>query len=239
MNVFAISDLHLPGGDIKPMDVFGSHWANHFDKIQADWCARVKDEDVVLLPGDTSWAMRLEDAMADLEAINALPGRKVLLRGNHDYWWSSISRIRAVIPEGMYVLQNDAFAFGDMIVCGSRGWTCPGSAAFDEDDVRIYQRELMRLRLSLEKADALRQVAAAEGTAARIVAMLHYPPFADRSQPTEVTSLLEEFGVSDAVYGHLHGPGLASGFSGELDGVTYHLTSCDALDFKLYPLYVK
>lgn len=236
MRVFAIGDLHLPGGDRKPMDIFGAHWANHFDKIRADWRARVSEDDLVLIPGDISWAMRLEDAQVDIDAIGALPGRKVLLRGNHDYWWSSISRVRAALPEGTYALQNDALAFGDMIICGTRGWVCPGMPSFGEDDVHIYSREVSRLSLSLEAAQKLQLAREAEGGDPRLITMVHYPPFADATQPTEVTSLLAEYGVRDVVYGHLHGQGLQGAYSGPIGEVRYHLTSCDGLDFKLLEL---
>ncbi len=229
MNVFAISDLHLPGGDVKPMDVFGAHWENHFERIQADWRARVAPDDLVLLPGDISWAMYLEDARADLAAIGALPGRKLLLRGNHDYWWSAISRVRAVLPERVDALQNDAFRYEDVIACGSRGWLCPGSASLGAEDAKIYARELARLELSLRDAEKKRG-----RDDARLIAMLHFPPFADKTQPTDVTRLLTRYGVSDAVYGHLHGQGLAGAFSGELDGVRYHQVSCDGLGFQVY-----
>jgi len=231
VNVYAISDLHLPGGDVKPMDVFGAHWQNHFERIQADWQARVQPEDVVLLPGDTSWAMHLANAQADLAAIGALPGRKLLLRGNHDYWWSSISQVRKALPDGMTALQHNAYRFDDVIICGARGWLCPGSTQLSEEDEKIYRRELARLTLSLEAAQKLRGE-----RPAWLIAMLHYPPFADKDQPTEVTQLLTRYGVEDAVYGHLHGPGLAGTFSGSMDGVRYHQVSCDGLSFSLHPL---
>ncbi|MCL1964416.1 MAG: metallophosphoesterase [Firmicutes bacterium] len=231
MNVYAISDLHLPGGNLKPMDIFGPHWANHFARVEADWRARVRDGDVVLLPGDTCWAMQLSGALEDLAAIGALPGRKVLLRGNHDYWWSSISRVRSALPEGMAALQHDAVRFGDAVICGARGWLCPGSAPLPAEDAKIYARELVRLSLSLAAADKL----CGQGPVWRI-AMLHYPPFADKDQPTEVTALLSRYGVADAVYGHLHGAGLTGAFAGEMDGVRYHQVSCDGLGFSLYRL---
>ncbi len=230
MNVFSIGDLHLPGGAKKPMDIFGPHWANHFERIEADWRARVAEGDLVLLPGDISWAMRLSDAQADLDAIGALPGRKVILRGNHDFWWSSVSRVRGALPQGMFALQHNAFLFDHVIVCGARGWLCPGGAAFTEEDARIYARELQRLTLSLCDAEKQR------GPDDRCVAMLHYPPFADAAHDTEVTALLEQYGVDDVVYGHLHGPGLAGAFSGERGGVRYHQVSCDGLGFALHRL---
>lgn len=234
MTVYAISDLHLPGGAKKPMDIFGAHWSGHFDKIRADWRARVADDDLVLIAGDISWAMRLQEAQADLNAIGALPGRKVLLRGNHDYWWSSISRVREALPEGMYALQNDALAIGDVVLCGTRGWLVPGSAQLDADDERIYLRELSRLTLSLQHAEALRQTMRGQGITPRTIAMLHYPPFGEHGGASDATRLLTQYGVDDAVYGHLHGPGLQGAFSGELEGVIYHQTSCDGLDFQLH-----
>lgn len=136
MRVFAIGDLHLPGGEDKPMNVFGDRWDEHFEKISADWKARVGEEDVVLIPGDISWAMQLEHAADDLQAIGSLPGIKILLRGNHDYWWSTITRVRELLPPKMYALQNDAIRIGDYVFCGSRGWTGEETT----DDKKIYAR---------------------------------------------------------------------------------------------------
>lgn len=231
MNVYAISDLHLPGGYKKSMDVFGPHWADHFTKITLDWKAHVKDNDIVLLPGDISWAMQLSEAKQDLDAIGALPGHKVLLRGNHDYWWGSITRLRETLPEGMYALQNDALMIGDVVICGSRGWVCPGALPLSEEDARIYTREILRLTLSLQNAEKKWQ-----GKDAWRIAMLHYPPFIDRAYMTDVVSLLEAYGIMDVVYGHLHGPGLVNAFSGEHNGIQYHQVSCDGLGFVLHKL---
>ena len=236
MKVFAISDLHLPGGEPKPMHIFGAHWENHFERIKADWLSRVGPEDIVLIPGDISWAMHLPDALPDLAAICMLPGQKVLLRGNHDFWWSSIGRVRAALPENMYAIQNDALQFHELVVCGSRGWLCPGFSQATEDDARIYQRELLRLKMSLSEA---RKKCAGAGLP-WLIAMLHFPPFAPFSplsghpQETEVMRLLSEYNVHDVVYGHLHGAGLAGAFSGEMGGVRYHQVSCDGLGFALY-----
>ena len=228
MAVFAISDLHLPGGDIKPMDVFGEHWSGHFEKISADWRGKVGAEDLVLLPGDLSWAMSLSDARADLEAIGALPGRKVILRGNHDYWWSGIGRVRDALPEGMFAVQNDSLALNGRVVCGTRGWTLPGPQTPPED-VKIYRRELLRLELTLKDA----QRHAGEGP---ILCMMHYPPLYDSLRDTEFVDLLEQYGVQDLVYGHLHGASLKGAFRGEYRGIRFHQVSCDGLDFKMYRL---
>ena len=151
MAIFAISDLHLPGGDVKPMDVFGDHWAGHFEKISADWREKVGPDDVVLLPGDLSWAMGLKEAQADLDAIGALPGKKVILRGNHDYWWSAIGRVRDALPEGMYAVQNDCVELCGRVICGTRGWNLPGEQS-TADDIKVYKRELLRLEMTLKEA---------------------------------------------------------------------------------------
>ena len=164
MAIYAIGDLHLPGGDDKPMNVFGDHWSGHFERICQDWISRVRDEDTVLIPGDISWAMQLDDALPDLESIGRLPGTKVLLRGNHDYWWSGISRLRDVLPKGMFAIQNDAMKIGDTAVCGTRGWTLPGGSTAPEDE-KIYRRELQRMEMSLDRAMKL--------GAERLVVMCH------------------------------------------------------------------
>ena len=236
VKIFAISDLHLPGGVQKPMDIFGTHWCNHFERIAADWQERVGQGDAVLLPGDFCWAMQLEDALVDLRRVAALPGQAVLLRGNHDYWWSAISRVRAALPEGMAALQNDALDVGTAIVCGTRGWLCPGDVSLCADDLRVYRREVQRLALSLQDAKAKQARAHAQGRDLPLVAMMHFPPFASPETPSGFTDLLEVHGVSLCVYGHLHGPGIGGAFQGMLRGIAYRLVSCDALGFRLLEL---
>ena len=226
MAVFAISDLHLPARE-KPMDVFGAHWENHFERIREDWLERVGDGDTVLLPGDLTWAMRLEEAMEDLECIRMLPGKKILLRGNHDYWWSSIGRVRRILGENTYALQNDSLLLDGRLYAGSRGWTIPGENA-EKDDVRIFERERMRLDMSLKHARS-------RDADIPITVMMHYPPLSDEA--VGFSDILESYGVSDCVYGHLHGAGLYGAIRGERNGVRYHQVSCDGLDFKLYLLY--
>lgn len=225
MAIFAIGDLHLPGHEQKPMNVFGSHWDRHFETISDHWRQMVTEEDLVLIPGDISWAMQLNDAMDDLRSIAALPGYKLLLRGNHDYWWSSLSKIRAALPEKMAVIQNDATLFQGHAICGTRGWMFPTpQQPLSEQDEKIYQRELMRLRMSLQEAKKL--------AAVDITVMLHFPPLYADGIGTAFTELLEEYGVARVVYGHLHGAGIKIGFEGERAGIMYHLTSCDALGFR-------
>lgn len=227
MRLFAIGDLHLPGGDDKPMDVFGTHWEGHFDKIRENWLATVQDGDCVLIPGDITWAMQLRDAVPDLERIGELPGRKVFVKGNHDYWWSSLTQVKRVMPEGCEVIQHSAVDLDACVVCGTRGWTLPTrDASFSAEDEKIYRRELTRLRLALDAAKAM----AADRP---IVVMLHYPPLYDAERDTDFTAMMETFGVSQVVYGHLHGAGIKAGFTGTHHGIGYHLVSCDSLNFRL------
>ncbi len=170
MRVFAIADLHLATVTPKPMTVFGPQWAGHPEAIWAHWRETVREEDVVLLPGDLSWAMRLPDAMTDLSVVAGLPGTKVLLRGNHDYWWPTASRLRAALPPGMLAVVNDAVRVGNVVICGSRGWTTPGHDALNAEDERLLTREAERLSLSLKAAQTLRQ------PGDHLLMMLHYPP---------------------------------------------------------------
>ena len=227
MDIYAIGDLHLPGGANKPMNVFGPHWAGHFDRICQDWRQKVKEEDAVLIPGDISWAMQAAEALPDLRAIGALPGKKLLLRGNHDYWWCGITRLREMLPPGMYALQNDAMRLENVAFCGTRGWTLPGRDGAEEDE-KIYRRELLRMEMSLNQAVKLKTE--------RLVVMCHYPPLGDGGAETPLSRLLEQYPVDDVVYGHLHGPSLRGAVTGTVRGIRYHCVSCDGLDFQVYRL---
>lgn len=186
MKIFAIADTHLSGNPPKkPMSVFGGHWDNHWEKIKTDWLRRVSPQDAVLIAGDISWALKLEEAREDLEEIAALPGRKVLIRGNHDYWWQTLGKMTKVTGDRLTYLHNTHTALGDFAVCGSRGWVCPDDPFFKEADLPIYQRELGRVRASLESARAAGN--------ARIILMLHYPPIYER--PNGFTDLLDRKSV--------------------------------------------
>ncbi|HEX7041090.1 MAG TPA: metallophosphoesterase [Trueperaceae bacterium] len=221
MRLFAIADPHLSRAQPKPMDVFGGNWEGHPQAFFDRWRETVGEGDLVLVPGDVSWAMRLEEALLDLADIAALPGRKVLLRGNHDYWWPSISKLRRVLPEGMYAVQNDALAVDGVVVAGTRGWVCPGSRGFTAEDEKVYRREVERLSLSLQAARRL------EGRY-RVV-MLHFPPTNTRLEPSGFTRLIAEYAPDALVFGHVHGeePVLTS-----LDGVAVHFVAADALGFR-------
>jgi predicted phosphohydrolase len=227
MKIFAISDLHLSGHTPKPMDVFGSQWEGHWRRIREAWNLSVTREDAVLLPGDITWAMTMEQAQVDIGEIAELPGTKVLLRGNHDYWWGSVNRVRSALPAGMLAVQNDCVRLGKTVICGTRGWTCPGSSSWEgAEDEKIYLRELIRLRLTL---DAAKHKLTSDDT---LIAMLHFPPFNERLEQSGFTALLEDYGVKIALYGHLHGIPAGSAFEGWRNGVMYHMVSCDYLGFK-------
>jgi predicted phosphohydrolase len=225
VKIWGISDLHLSFGTNKPMDIFGDHWVDHAGQMQESWDRLVSPDDIVLCPGDLSWALRLDEARADLDWIAARPGLKILGRGNHDYWWSSIGKVRAALKPGCVALQNDAYDLGEVVVAGSRCWSAPGALDFTPDDQKIYERECIRLRMSLEAA---KKMAAGRP----IIAAIHYPPFAARGEPTGYSELLEEFGVHTCVYGHLHGArSHRTAVQGEVRGIHYHLIACDYLGF--------
>lgn len=225
MNVYAISDLHLSHHMPKAMDIFGEQWKNHFEKISASWKALVKEEDYVLVAGDLSWAMRLEEAKPDLEAICALPGHKILIKGNHDFWHGSLQKTKALLTNNTFFLQNEFIETDEFVFAGARGWKPRTDADFSEQDEKIYLREAERLRLSLEKAPKDK----------RLIGMMHYPPFGTDRKPTEFTELFRQYGAEAVVYGHIHGRAAQSGEYADItmDGVTYMLTSCDALHFQV------
>lgn len=228
MKVFAISDLHLSTVAEKPMDVFGNKWQNYLEKISADWQSKVSDDDLVLLAGDFSWAMRMEDALPDFQLIEKLPGKKVILRGNHDYWWNTISQVRANIPEDFFAIQNDCLRFDDVLICGSRGWICPDDAQnIKAEDTKIYLREVERLELSLKAMEKMRQ------PSDKVVAMMHFPPFNGKYQPSDFVNLFVKYNVDTVVYGHLHGSDCRANLHLNKFQIDFYLTSCDMLDNKL------
>lgn len=249
MKLFALSDPHLSfGTPNKTMDRFGPQWVGHAQKIAVAWRERVAAEDVVLVPGDISWAMTLEQARPDLEFLAALPGEKVLLKGNHDYWWSTISKLRAALPPRMHAVQGDVVRIGGIAIAGTRLWDQPGvsfrdaidwqpgpggvvSAEPEGDDAaeaaRLFERELGRLGRAMEALER-------EGRSAALrVAITHYPPCGADLAPTAATALIERSGARHCVFGHLHSlrRDLASAPFGRRPGIEYHLTSCDWIDF--------
>lgn len=223
MALFAIADLHFGFAVEKPMDIFGEQWKNHSQKIIDAWRRDITAADTVLLPGDLSWGMREEEAAADLDVIYALPGRKILLGGNHDYWWKSSAKLERRYP-GMRFLKNDFDRYGDWFLCGSRGWLCPNANRFTPQDQKLYEREQVRLRLSLD--------AAMRNGAEQIVLMMHFPPMNEAREESAFTALFREYPIRRVLYGHLHGAeSHATAFEGERDGIRYELVAADYLDF--------
>lgn len=226
--LYAIGDLHLGSQVDKPMSKFGVHWEQHHHKIRASWLNLVNENDAVLIPGDISWGMNLEEATADLEWIRQLPGKKFMVKGNHDYWWKSISRINQY-SEDMHFIQNNFSPYIGIAICGTRGWICPGPQDETPRDVKIYQREAHRLQLSLE--------AARTSGYDQIIGMIHFPPTNEKKESSLFTQLFEHYQVKQVVYGHVHGKdSFASGSLGMINGVDYHLVSCDYLNFTLKKL---
>ena len=226
MKIYAISDLHLSGEEVtKPMEIFDSYAPGYIEETKKNWDAAVEEDDVILVSGDISWAVRLKDAQQDLDFIGKLKGIKVLVRGNHDYWWKSISAVRAVLHEGTYALQNDSIRFGNAVICGSRGWTVPEpSVETSAEDARIYNREVERLGLSLKSAKAKRQ----DGDI--LICMTHFPPFNSKFDDNGFAVLFSEYKVDKVVYGHLHGQHIKTPLYYEKDGIEYYLTSCDKVN---------
>ncbi len=229
MALFALADLHLSFASDKPMDVFGDKWLGYENKIKENWQELINDDDTVLIPGDISWAMKWDEAKIDLGWIAKLSGTKILLRGNHDYWWTSLKKMQE-FDSKMYFLQNNFYIYKDenngdnWAICGTRGWICPNNYRFDEKDDKIYKREQIRLKLSLDEAK--------KAGLDNILVMTHYPPTNSNFDNSGFTDIYEQYGVKLVVYGHLHTENsFGYGLKGFKNGVEYRLLSGDYVDF--------
>ncbi len=247
MTIWAIADLHLSFGvPGKEMDLFGEAWKNHAEKIASNWRERIKGDDLVLIPGDISWAMRPEEAVADLQWLDALPGTKLMVKGNHDYWWHSVSKVEKILPPSCHILQNNSFDWKDVSIAGARLWDSDEYsfdqyiAFFEHDKVaakphheekelhqKIFARELTRLEMSLKTLNP---------KAEKKIVMTHYPPIGAELKMSKVAALLEKYDVEIALFGHLHSLKAGVELFGEARGIAYFLTACDYLDFS--PLQV-
>lgn len=231
MHIYAIGDLHFSGApETKPMTVFGEHWANHRQHIMENWKQTVGPEDTVILCGDISWAMKLTDAVqGDLQSIAELPGQIVMLRGNHDYWWTTLAKMKQATGNAFFFLQNNFYSVETedmkLAICGSRGWLTPACEGYNpETDDSILRHEELRIRASLDAAKK-------EGYEDIILA-LHYPPFYSAEENSVFKQIIDEYGVKSCVFGHIHGAeGASSIFEGERDGCKYKLVSCDTQNF--------
>lgn len=225
MSLYAIGDLHFSTAVNKPMGIFGDNWEGHENKIINYWKTNISEEDTVLILGDTSWAINLEQAKEDLDIINNLPGKKIFIKGNHDYWWTTVTNLNKLY-ENMNFLQTNFYEYKDYAICGGRGWMCPNDVKFDDKDEKIYIREENRIRLSLESARKKGHE--------NFIVITHYPPTNDKLEESIFTQLYEEYNVKKVIYGHLHGKeSFKMGLRGMRNGVEYILASCDFIDFKL------
>jgi len=237
MAIFAISDLHLALGVEKPMDVFGDRWTNYMERLEALWRNTVSMNDFVIIPGDISWATYLEQSYKDFKFIDALPGKKIILKGNHDYWWTTLRKLEAFVEENRFTsikfLHNNCYNVEHITLCGTRGWKCPGDNDFGEEDEKIYKRELQRLQLSLRCAAEINN----NISPGNIVVAMHYMPFNLKGEPSGFVDLMEKHNVRICLYGHLHAEGIKNAVEGRVGEIEYQLISADHLEFE--PMRIK
>lgn len=222
MSIYAISDLHLSLGSNKPMDIFG--WENHYARIRANWTRVVKGNDIVVLPGDFSWALKLEESLEDFKFLETLPGKKIFLKGNHDLWWSTLKKVKDFLNQNeifsVDFVFNSAYEYGDYAICGTRGWCF----AENGSDKKIIMREVGRLKASLEAAKKLSKIP---------IVFLHYPPVYHEEKSTEILDVLRQYGIDMVYHGHIHGKGLNNAVA-EFEGIKFKLISADCIDFSPY-----
>lgn len=231
MAIYVIADLHLSFKKPKPMNIFGDNWENHEEKIKKDWIEKVKSEDVVIMPGDFSWAMSLEDAYLDFAFLEKLPGRKLLLKGNHDYWWTTLKKMRKYLEENNFTsidfIYNNSYCVENYILTGTRGWTLNDLNGSN----KILNRELGRLELSL--GEGIKN----NGTDKAIIVFMHYPPITNSAilnqSELKFVKVMESYGVKQCFYGHLHSHSHKDAIEGNIGGIEFNLISADYLDFKL------
>lgn len=225
MKIFAIADLHFDSKNEKPMNIFGDNWINHEKKIIDDWVKTVSCEDLVLVPGDISWATKLDEAVEDLEKIDGLPGTKIIGKGNHDYWWATASKLDGLGLKTIKFLKNNSYEFDGAVICGTRGWDTLKDHQEDISNEKIYMREMNRLKISLDATKKSKGVK---------IVMLHFPPFDSNGIPNDFFNIIKEYGAEVCIYGHLHGEeGHKNVREGIINDISVHCVSSDYLRFKL------
>ena len=241
MSLYVMADLHLSSDGSKSMAVFGSRWVDYMEKIRKNWCAVINEEDTVIIPGDISWALKLEDTLEDFRFLDSLPGQKLIGKGNHDFWWSTVSKMTAFLEQNglssIRFLYNNAYRMEDCIVCGTRGWFLEENqqnTVGEVDYSRIVDREVIRLRLSLEEAKRLQTES--EEKPLPILVFLHFPPVWNGFVCREILDVLHEFGVKSCYFGHIHGAYYAPRMT-EFEGIELILISADFLQFSPMPIY--
>jgi len=232
MSIFAIADLHLALGIDKPMDVFGGRWSNYMEKLKNNWSETVAHTDTVIIPGDVSWATYIENVYEDFRYIEALPGKKIISKGNHDYWWTTSSKLNKYLKEKEFTtisfMHNNSFMAENFSICGTRGWKCPGEDDFKKEDEKIYNREIERLELSIK--------ASANQEQGERLVFMHYPPVTAKSQSSGFIEVMKKHGITRCFYGHLHGDGIKGAIEGEYEGIELKLISADYLNFVPLPI---
>lgn len=221
--IYGLSDLHLDYTKQKSMEVFGEAWENYEERMFKAWNEKVTDEDYILIPGDISWALKLEEAENDLRRIEKLPGKKILMKGNHDFWWSSLKKIENLNLKNMFFLQNNSIEIGDYVVIGTRGWISPKSYEFSEKtDRKIYDRELLRIELSLSSIKSKDK---------EIICLFHYPPVEKDRTLNDFGNFAKRNNIKIVLYGHLHAGSLFNVVDEVVDGIEFHCLSADYLKF--------
>lgn len=232
MKLFALSDLHLAHTVDKPMTIFGEKWKNHTQMIEKSWHKTVTEKDMVILGGDISWAKSMDEAIADLRFIDKLPGQKLLLRGNHDYWWTSLRKMNELCVRenltSLCFLRNNALRFGSFLIGGTRGWLLPGDDEFTPQDQKIFDRELIRMQLSLDEMNLVNRKSG--GGLTQVFAM-HYPPISAGGATSKMADLLTEAEIPMCIFGHIHHELPLYLSSPRLNKVRYVLTSADQVNF--------
>lgn len=228
MSIYIIGDLHLSFSTNKPMDIFGDNWEKHEEKIKENWIKKVSPEDTVIIPGDFSWATYLEDTCSDFEYLNSLPGNKILLKGNHDYWWTTVTSMKKFLKENNFenieFLYNNSFLVENKIIVGTRGWINTNKS---QETIKILKRENARLELSIKSG--IKDF----GENKEIIVFMHYPPIVSQNLNTEFMKVLKKYDIKRCYYAHLHSKSIREAVEGIIEGIEFKLVSADSLDFKL------
>lgn len=231
MAIYTIGDLHLSFHENKPMSIFGENWEGHEEKIKKDWTKKVQENDLVVIPGDFSWSTYLKDTVQDFDYLNKLPGKKLLLKGNHDYWWTTVTSMKNFLQENHFenidFLYNNSYEYENYIICGTRGW----SSSEDGEDKKLLKREALRLELSLQ--DGIKNY----GKEKEILVFMHYPPINNsnliQNETNDFIRIMQKYNVKRCYYGHLHSNSIQEAVEGKHFGIDFKLVSADGVDFKL------
>lgn len=235
MGLFAISDLHLSSDNKKSMEVFGDKWFNYMERIKNNWKDNITEDDTIIIPGDVSWAMYLNESIDDFKYLNSLPGKKIILKGNHDYWWETLNKLNNFLQnnnfKNIFFLYNNSVLYEDILICGTRGWLSPDSPDFTQQDLKIFNREVNRLKLSLESGK--------NKNYRKIIVAIHYPPFNKSGELNkDIEELFKQYNVSMCIYGHLHGDSQNLAIEGLVNGTEFKMVCADYLNFMPYKIII-